>query len=72
VSRPPLPRFASYRKTLLVEEDDLPDELTKDGFDPNTYKLIAKASYDFHNPTMLGKVVEVETYDLNKTKKKKK
>jgi len=29
-----------------------------------------KAGYDFNNPVALGKVVEVETYDLNKVQKK--
>ncbi|XP_074306102.1 uncharacterized protein LOC141641334 [Silene latifolia] len=35
-------------------------------FDSNAYKLLAKAGYDFTNPTPLGKVVEVEPYGLNK------
>ncbi|XP_074315668.1 uncharacterized protein LOC141651875 [Silene latifolia] len=36
-------------------------------FDSNSYKLLAKAGYDFTKPTPLGKVVEVEPYGLNKT-----
>ncbi|XP_074301299.1 uncharacterized protein LOC141632675 [Silene latifolia] len=35
-------------------------------FDSNAYKLLAKAGYDFTNPTPLGKVIEVEPYGLNK------
>ncbi|XP_074300530.1 uncharacterized protein LOC141631807 [Silene latifolia] len=36
-------------------------------FDSNAYKLLAKARYDFTNPTPLGKVIEVEPYGLNKS-----
>ncbi|XP_074296887.1 uncharacterized protein LOC141627548 [Silene latifolia] len=36
-------------------------------FDSNAYKLLTKAGYDFTKPTLLGKVVEVEPYGLNKT-----
>jgi len=42
----------------------------EEGFDPNAYKLTEKAGYDFNNPIALGKVMEVDTYGLNKMQKK--
>ncbi|XP_074266159.1 uncharacterized protein LOC141588627 [Silene latifolia] len=35
-------------------------------FDSNAYKLLAKAGYEFTNPTPLGKVIEIELYRFNK------
>jgi len=70
LSRPPLPEFVSCFKTLKDEEKNLPNAQTKEEFNQNTYKLMEKAGYDFNNLVTLGKVVEVETYDLNKTQKK--
>ena len=70
VSRDPLLGFVSCPKILLKEEEDLPNAWTKGGFDPNAYKLMEKAGYDFSNPDALGKVVEVETYGLNKIQKR--
>ena len=52
------------------ENDDLPSLWTKEGFDPNAYKLMKKASYNFQNPATLGKVVEIEPHGLNETQKK--
>ena len=48
----------------------MPNARTKEGFGPNAYKVIEKADYDLNYPTVLGKVVEVESYDLNKMQKK--
>ena len=56
--------------TLLDKEESLPDTWTKGGFDTNAYKLMENASYDFNNPVVLEQVVDMETYDLNKTQKK--
>ena len=70
VNRPPLAGFVSCSKTLLDGEENLPNARTKKGCNPNVYKLIEKAGYDFNNPIALGKIVEVETYDLNETQKK--
>ncbi|XP_074313449.1 uncharacterized protein LOC141648620 [Silene latifolia] len=39
-------------------------------FNSNAYKLLAKAGYDFENPTPLGKIISVEPYGLNETQKK--
>jgi len=40
-----------------------------EGFDPNTYKLMRKTSYDFNNPVVVGRVMDEETYSLNKMQK---
>jgi len=65
VNRPLLSRFISCSKTSLDEEKNLPR--TKEGFDSNAYKLMGKTGYGFNNHVLLGKVVEVQTYDVNKT-----
>ena len=70
VSRPPLPGFVSCSKTLLDEEENLPNARKRKDSTRIHYKLIEKAGYDFNNPVALGKVVEVDTYSLNKTLKK--
>jgi len=43
VSRPPLFGFVISSK----EGDDLPSAQTREGFDPNAYKLMKRAGYDF-------------------------
>jgi len=63
VSRPPLARFV----VSSSGSDNLPNAWTKEGFDPNAYKLMEKADYDFKNPTTLGKVVEAKPHGLNET-----
>jgi len=60
----PLPRFISCSKTLLDEDENLPNLRTKKGFDLNAYKLTEKAGFDFNNPVPSRKVVDVETYGL--------
>ena len=64
--RPPIPGFFVSSK----DSNDLPSMRTKEGFDPNAYKLMEKAGYDFQNAATLGKVVEVKPYGLNETQKK--
>ena len=63
VNRPPIPGFVISSK----DSNDLPSVWTKEGFDPNAYKLMEKAGYDFQNPATLGKVVEVKPHGLNET-----
>ena len=58
MSRPPIPGFVVSSK----DSNDLPSVRTKEGFDPNAYKLMEKAGYDFQNPATLGKVVEVKPH----------
>jgi len=48
----------------------LPNAWIKEGFDPNTYKLMENAGYDFQNPTTLGKVLEAKPHGLNETQRK--
>ncbi|XP_074265755.1 uncharacterized protein LOC141588199 [Silene latifolia] len=59
IVRPPPNGFVCSSRQLSSEEN-------KGIFDSNAYKLLAKAGYDFTNPTPLGKVIEVEPYGLNK------
>ena len=66
LSRPPLIGFV----VSSLGSDNLPNARTKEGFDPNAYKLMKKASYDFQNPTTLGKVVEAKPDGLNETQRK--
>jgi len=61
VTQPPILGFVISSK----DSDDLPSVQTKEGFDPNAYKLMEKASYDFQNPATLGNVVKVKPYGLN-------
>ncbi|KAM1444583.1 hypothetical protein ACFX2I_040716 [Malus domestica] len=55
ISKPPL----SLLKPLPngAEQSALPTKRTKEGFDPNTYKLMSKAGYDFVSPSNLGRNV---------------
>ena len=69
MSSSPSSKLVSGSKILLREEQDS-NARTKEGFDPNAYKLMEKAAYDFNNPFLLGKVVELETYSLNKIQKR--
>jgi len=69
VSKCPLLGFVSSSKALLKEEEVLPHTRTKDGFDPNAYKVMERAGYNFQNPATLGKVIEVKPHRLNDTQK---
>jgi len=69
VSRHPLPGFVSSSEAFLKEGNDLPHTQTKEGFDPNAYKLMERVGYDFQNSATLGKVIEVKAYGLNETQK---
>ena len=64
-----LPGFVSFSKALLKEEEGLPHTRTKQGFDPNAYKLVERVGYYLQNPTILGKVIEVKPHGLNETQK---
>jgi len=48
----------------------LPSARTREGFDPNAYKLMKRAGYDFQNPIALGKVVKVKPHGLTETQRK--
>ncbi|KAM1291749.1 hypothetical protein ACFX13_019139 [Malus domestica] len=57
-----------------VEPRFLPTKRTEEGFDPNAYKLMSKAGYNFTSSTNLGKkglnTVKDNKRDLTKTQKK--
>ncbi|XP_074299684.1 uncharacterized protein LOC141630833 [Silene latifolia] len=59
IVRPPPNGFVCLSSQLSSEGN-------KGILDSNAYKLLAKAGYDFTNPTPPGKVIEVEPYGLNK------
>jgi len=44
----------------------MPNARPKQGFNLNTYKIMKKVGYDFNHLVVLGKVVEMETFGLNK------
>jgi len=50
-----LPGFISGSRILLGKEHDFSNARIKEGFDPNVYKLMEKAGYDFNNPFSLEK-----------------
>ncbi|KAB2615234.1 hypothetical protein D8674_021822 [Pyrus ussuriensis x Pyrus communis] len=57
-----------------VESSFLPTKRTEEGFDPNAYKLMSKAGYDFASSVVAGKkvsnTVNDEERNLTKTQKK--
>ncbi|KAB2611505.1 hypothetical protein D8674_019537 [Pyrus ussuriensis x Pyrus communis] len=57
-----------------VESSFLPTKRTEEGFDPNAYKLMSKAGYDFASSAVAGKkvsnTVNDEERNLTKTQKK--
>jgi len=63
VSWPPILGFIVSSK----KSNDLPSVWTKEWFDPNAYKLMENADYDFQNPATLGKVVKLKPHRLNET-----
>ena len=66
MSRPPISGFVVSSK----ESDDLPSARTREGFDPNAYRLMERAGYDFQNPTALGKIAEAKPHGLTETQRK--
>ena len=59
---------------VKVKPSSLPTKRTEEGFDPNTYKLMSNARYDFASSSNLGKkvvnVVNDKEHNLTKTQKK--
>ena len=57
-----------------VEPSFLPTKRTEEGFDPNAYKLMSKAGYNFTSSVNLGKkdlnTIKDNERDLTKTQKK--
>nr|POF01480.1 hypothetical protein CFP56_59821 [Quercus suber] len=57
ISSQPLEGFARPSQGSIVEHGTLPTKRTKEGFDPNACRLMAKASYDHEKPSGLGKLI---------------
>ena len=57
ISGQPLKRFTRPSQGLIVEHGTLPTKQTKEGFDPNAYRLMAKAGYDHEKPSGLGMLI---------------
>nr|POF15770.1 hypothetical protein CFP56_17977 [Quercus suber] len=59
-SRPlsqPLKGFTRPSQGPIIEHKILPTKRTKEGFDPNVYRLMAKAGYNHEKPSGLGKLI---------------
>ncbi|KAH7860917.1 hypothetical protein Vadar_019506 [Vaccinium darrowii] len=69
---PPLKGFGRVTNIPLVGNDYLPSQRTN-GFDPNAYKLLAKAGHNSRDSTTLGKLLPEVTgekiHGLNSTQK---
>ncbi|KAF8400375.1 hypothetical protein HHK36_013673 [Tetracentron sinense] len=74
ISKPPLKGFVKPSQGPEIEHGSLPTERTEEGFDPNAYKLLAKAGYDYKDPPPLGKLSCETTgenvHGLNRTQQK--
>jgi hypothetical protein len=55
-----------------TEHGSLPNQRTKEGFDPNAYKLLAKAGYDFGSPSKEGcpDVASQKVHELDEAQKR--
>ena len=56
-SSQPLKGFTRPSQGPIVEHGTLPTKRTKEGFDPNAYKLMAKAGYNHEKLNGLGKLI---------------
>ena len=57
ISSQPLKRFTRPFQGSIVKHGTLPTKQTKEGFDPNAYRLMAKAGYDHEKMSGLGKLI---------------
>ena len=57
IASQPLKGFTRPSQGPIVEHGTLPTKRTKEGFDPNAYRLMAKAGYDHEKPSSLGKLI---------------
>ncbi|CAL9011784.1 unnamed protein product [Prunus brigantina] len=73
ISKPSIPGFVRPSQDAIRRES-LPVKRTKEGFDPNAYKLMLKAGYDFGLFPSLGEpnpyITGERTHCLTKTQKK--
>ena len=49
--------FTRPSQEPIIEHGTLPTKQTKEGFDPNAYRLMVKASYDHEKSSGLGKLI---------------
>ena len=56
-SSQPLKGFTRPSQEPIVEHGTLPTKRTEEGFDPNAYRLMAKAGYNHEKPSGLGKLI---------------
>ena len=57
ISSQPLKGFTRPFQGSIVKHGTLPTKQTKEGFDPNAYRLMAKAGYDHEKMSGLGKLI---------------
>jgi hypothetical protein len=53
----PLQGFARPSQAPTIEHGSFPTKRTEEGFDPNAYRLMAKAGYNHKEPNGLGKLI---------------
>lgn len=54
-----------------IEHGPLPEKRTNEGFDPNAYKLLAKAGFDFGSPSKEDdQIISKKAHELNESQKK--
>ena len=53
----PLKGFTRPSQGPIVEHGTLPTKRTKEGFNPNAYRLMDKVGYDHEKPSGLGKLI---------------
>ncbi|KAL0010868.1 hypothetical protein SO802_005976 [Lithocarpus litseifolius] len=71
-SSQPLKDFTRPFQGPIVEHETLPTKRTKEGFDPNAYRLMEKAGYNHEKPNGLGKpILEASGKEGQKTMKAK-
>ena len=57
ISIQPLEGFTRQSQEPIIEHGTLPTKRTKEGFDPNAHRLMAKAGSDHKKPSGLGKLI---------------
>ncbi len=69
----PLKGFVRPSQAPTIQHGSLPTKCTEEGFDPNAYRLMAKAGYNHNEPNGLGRLIPEASgekdHDLTKTQK---
>ncbi|KAM1282330.1 hypothetical protein ACFX2H_022708 [Malus domestica] len=73
VSKPSLPSFVRIMQNM-TERGFLPTKRTEKGYDPNAYKLMSRAEYDFTSSSTLGNkdlgIIGERKHELTETQRK--